>query len=368
MTAEWPAYPDLGSTVYVILRNDSGEEVTTGSEFALEVDLGSGGAFDWRRLTVKPNVSWTAIEYVIAPGGAMALACHLSAYESSFLTDGHFRVVKDVGEQVCTAEFTVSGDAPISADAPYGFLPLEDLPADYGGEDAVADGCVVLRTGQSPINGDAIDLFLEKVGLGIPCQLRMARLTTEGALELEDVTYEYMSGAGGRFSWRWDNSRDGFAMTPQISAAYYSYLQTDGQDIYLSNAVERSHSYGASSLRWLSGEEAAPYVAAVQALTEDTLQSSGIRCRVWSDDGTQYAGLIADEPLEFCYGGAGYGDTCSLTAYDGLEQEILGIGWADDHTLLLQVRELDPENSRGCAATRLWDIPTGRMTEGPASA
>ena len=368
LTTEWPSYASLDTTVYAVLRNNSGETVTTGSPFSLEVDLGGGGEFSWFRLRPKENVGWTAIGYAIAPGGSMAFACHLSTYDTSFLTGGHFRIVKEIGERTCTAEFTVSGDAAVSAERPYGFAALNQLPADYGAEAAIADGCMVFQAGEEAANASAMDLFLEKVGLEIPCQLRMVRFTTEGAPVVEDIIYEYISGVGGRFSWQRDDSRDGMDANPRIGPVfYYSYLQTDGWSIFLSNAVEWDHSYGQPGLELLAGLEAEPYIAAVHGLTQKALESNAIRCRVWSPDGTQNVGLT-EEPLEFSYGRKGYGIVHSLTEYDGLEQEIESVGWLDDHTVILRVRELDPLNSEGRNAVSLWDVSTERLTTGEAGA
>lgn len=365
LTAEWPSYASLDSVVYVLLENNTDETVSTGSHFSLEVDLGAGGEFSWFRLETKPDTGWTAIGYEIQPGGSMAFACHLSAYETSFLTGGHFRIVKEIGGKVCAAEFTVSEDAPVSDQRPYGFAALEDLPADYSAEDAAADGCVVFRAGEEAANVSAIGMFLEKVRLGIPCRLRTVRTTTEGAPVLEDITYEEV-GNTGRFAWQRDDSRDGMDAHPHIGPVlYYSFLQTDGWYISLSNALKWDHSYGQPSLELLAGEEAEPYIPAVQALTDSALLDNVTRCRVWSPDGTRYASLTED-PLEFAYGDAGYGIVHSLAEYDGLEQEIQGIGWLDHRTVILRVRELDPLNSQGTAAVRLWDCVTEKLTTGPA--
>ena len=239
LSAEWPSYDSLDATVYVVLENHGDETVTTGADFQLERDMGGGGEFSWYQLELKENVGWTAIEFVIPPGESMAFACPLSVCETSFLIGGHFRIVKETGGNRCAAEFTVSDDAPVSEQRPYGFAALEELPADYGTEDAIADGCVVFRDGETPANAEKLGLFFEKVRLGIPCQLRTVRLTAEGAPVLEDVVYESISGAGGWFSWRRDDSRDALDAVPGIGPVfYYSYLQTDGRRIALSNAME----------------------------------------------------------------------------------------------------------------------------------
>ena len=362
LSAEWPSYDSLDATVYVVLENHGDETVTTGADFQLERDMGGGGEFSWYQLELKENVGWTAIEFVIPPGESMAFACPLSVCETSFLTGGHFRIVKETGGNRCAAEFTVSDDAPVSEQRPYGFAALEELPADYGTEDAIADGCVVFRDGETPANAEKLGLFFEKVRLGIPCQLRTVRLTAEGAPVLEDVVYESISGAGGRFFWRRDDSRDALDAVPGIGPVfYYSYLQTDGRRIALSNAVEWDRSYGEPNLELLAGEEAAPYLAAVEEMTRAALEDNITRYRVWSADGTRYA-CLTEDPLEFAWGDAGYGAVHSLADYDGLDDAIEHIRWADGHTLELTVRQLAGPEGDTPAVIYLWDTETSRLT------
>ena len=53
-------------------------------------------------------------------GESWAFPCVLSLFDYSF-TDGTYRVVKEIGDQTLTAEFTLTDGAAISAETPYGF-------------------------------------------------------------------------------------------------------------------------------------------------------------------------------------------------------------------------------------------------------
>ena len=333
MTTEYPAYgPDV-DTVTVLIENRSEEPLETGADFDLEVDLGKGGEFDWFRLEPAGggDLCWIAIAYVVEPGGTLALQCYLPCYDRSSFTGGHFRIVKTVGGKVCTAEFTVSEDAPITADTPYGFAPLEGLPADYTAEAAAADGCVVFAVGKDVENGEAMATFLTKVALNIPCQVRLARFAADGTVTVEDVVHEEISGIGCRLAYR---RRENGEAEP---VRYFSFLNTDGWYIYLSDALVWNNSRVAEPLELLAGDEAEPYMADVQAWADARAENNVTRCRVWNPSGTA-CGSLTEEPLEYsvCTPGEGRGyvltdvpDTASITA----------VGWEDDRTLVLTVTD-----------------------------
>lgn len=346
MTTEYPAYSPDVDTVTVLLENRSEEWVETGAPFTLEVDLGQGGEFSWFRLEPAggDELSWIAIAYTVAPGGTLALQCNLDCYDRSIFTGGHFRIVKSVGEGICTAEFTVSEDAPITAERPYGFGPLAEIPVDYAPETAAEEGCVVFAMGQSVQNGKAMETFLTKASLGMSCQLRLARFRADGALSVEDVIHEKVPGIGGRLTYRrWENGT-------AESDRYFSFLHTDGWTISLSNALVWNDDRAGGSQPLLAGDEAAPYMAAVQAWADGLAESNATRCRVWNGEGSACGGLD-EEPLSFsvCTPGRGMAhavpdvpDTAEITAID----------WQDEDTLCLTVTDSLTGEGRGL----LWNI------------
>lgn len=338
ITTEHPAYgPDV-ETVTVLLENRSDAVLETGAAFSLEVDLRDG---DWRQLKPSSDLCWIAIAYVVQPGETMALQCNLLAFDRSSFNNGRFRIVKSVGDGVCTAEFTVSDDAPITAERPYGFVPLEDLPDTYSVGEAEADGCLVFSTGQPAKDEAAMHTFLTKIGLGIPCQLRILRCPLGESATLEDVIYENISGVGGRFTYR---RMEKESVTEE---QYYSYLNTDAWSIYLSDALLWNDSRAGEPLALLAGDEAAPYMAAIQTLVDAQMMANVTRCRVWNASGTACAGLT-EEPLEFSVSTPGKG---SLRTVEDAEigAAITNITWTDEDTLLLELTNA----SGGAAARRL---------------
>jgi len=187
-----------------------------------------------------------------------------------------------------------------------------------------------------------VDAFLKKAALEIPCQLRVARPTDEGAIVLEDIVYENFNGvSGGRYLWQRDDSRDGFSASPGIDpASIWSFLTADRRGIALSGSIDSSRTYGVPDLVVLFNNEVTiGQTEAVAAMDDALMESNSTRFRIWSADGMQWASLT-DEPLEFAYGGEGRGETHSLANYDGMDEEILGISWVDGHTLSLVVGQV----------------------------
>ena len=143
------------------------------------------------------------------------------------MPQSQFRIVIEVECQTCAASFTLKAGAAVSAERPYGVIPLEQLPEDYNAGAGVKDGCRV-ETDDYAENLWAIDDFLEKVRLGIPCQLRTVQDYNENSPVIIDTTYE-----NGCFLWRMRH--DGETMERR-----FSYLVTDpeGECVYLSNGAD----------------------------------------------------------------------------------------------------------------------------------
>lgn len=332
---EWPEYAPGVERVWFTLTNNGTETLSTGVDYHLQYKYGPL----WRTAPERPDTGWIALGLEVQPGETIALSCWLGMYELDFTKYQEYRIEK----HGAYGYFRLTADAPVTPERPCGFAPLEDLPRDYTAEMAAADGCAVFPNAGGPVNADAVDAFLQKAALGIPCQLRIARFTTEGAIVLEDIVYENFNGvSGGRYLWRRDDSRDGFSASPGIDpTSYWSYLIADRRGIALSSSVDSSHSYGVPDLVVLFNNEVTiEQTEAVAAMDDALMESNSTRFRVWSPDGTQWAALT-DEPLEFAYGGEGHGESRSLADYDGLDAEILGVSWADEHTLSLVVRQTE---------------------------
>ena len=336
MTTEWEEYdPSVGS-VWYILKNESSQAVSLGWPYSLET-LGENST--WYQVPLVENAAWYAIAYELPAGGSIALACSFSMFDYDFSGGGTYRIVKEVEGQTCTAEFRLKAGAAISADAPYGFAPLEDLPETYGADTAAENDVVYTNDGVK--NGNAVETFLHKVGLGVPSQLRTVQDYGEGAVMVIDAIYK-----NGCFLWR---MRQG----DYVAEERFSYIVTDRTDLYLSNGAdwETAERYANKELIWLvpMGTAGPELVSAVEKLTEDRLATNRARYRVWSADG-QWEAFLTEVPTEFFVsehsGGGGRGSMYNLNQWDGLETVIWGLEWQEDGKLLLVCETVDGGASR----------------------
>ena len=337
LTTEWAEYDPSVETVWYLLENHSGGEIMTGREVQVE-RLAADET--WQALPVKENTGWTMEGLLVPAGGTIALSCWLGMYDHDFC-DGTYRVVKEVEGQTCAAEFRIKEGAAISAETPYGFASLETLPWDYGAATA-AEGDMVF-TNEGVENGEALEAFLRKVSLGVPCQLRTVQDYGEGAVMVIDAVYE-----NDHFLWRMWNGGD------EVTEERFSYIVTDGQDLYLSNGSdwETAERYADKELAWLvpMGTAASEEVETVERMTAERLASNTARYRVWSADGVWDA-FLTDVPTEFAVGwrrsgeGSG-GKLYDLQDWDGLETAIWGLEWQEDGTLLLFCETVDGGSSR----------------------
>lgn len=345
MTMEHPVYdPSLTSYTYFIENRT--EEIMEFGE-AYRIQYLSEDA--WLDLKPKENWGFTAIGYILEPGGEMALTCTLDMYERP-PEPGLYRLVKSVGDAVLYAEFQL-GESIYTAETPYGFGPLEDLPSTYGADTADA-GCVIF-SGDGAKNLEAAEEFLHKACLRAPCQLRVVQDYGEGTPMVTDAIYK-----DGRFTWRlWSGD--------VIAERYFSYVVTDGQELYLSNGADWASGEKYGDLRTLLIPEgaAAEMVSAVKKMTGSRLEGNVTRYRIWSGDGIWDAALT-DTPAEFSVGwqkpGEGSrGCVYNLQDWDGLETAVTALAWQADGTLLLTC-----ETSVGGASKLFFDPETERLTSG----
>ena len=337
LTTEWAEYDPSVETVWYLLENHSGGEIMTGRENRVE-QLAADGT--WQALSMIENAAWTMEGLLVPDGEAVALGCWLGMYDHDFC-DGTYRIVKEVEGQTCAAEFRMKEGTAISAEAPYGFGPLEDLPRDYGAPLAEESAMVFANEGVK--NSEELGIFLHKVALGLPCQLRTVQDYGEGAVMVIDTVYE-----NGHFLWRMWNGGE------EVTQERYSYLVTDGADLYLSNGAdwETAERYAGKELAWLvpMGTARPELVSAVEKLTADRLVANTARYRVWSADG-EWDAFLTEDPTEFAVnfhssGGGGRGSMYDLQDWDGLETVIWGLEWQEDGRLLLVCETADGGSSR----------------------
>lgn len=347
MEMEHPVYdPSLDTYTYFIC-NDTGEAVEFGEPYSIQRKEGDG----WADLTMKDSVGWEDIGYTLEPGGTMALTCGFWLYEEAPET-GEYRLVKTVGDAELTAEFTL-GKSDYTAQAPYGFGPLEDLPERYGAADAAGSGAVIF-TGSGEENLQAVEEFLDKVSLDVPCQLRTVQDQGEGVPMVIDVIYE-----GGNFLWR---MRSGGT---EVTERRLSYLVTDGTDLYLSDGAdwETGEQYGDQRIFLVPPLRGTAWVADVETMTADRLAGNVTRYKAWSADGLWSASL-EEEPTAFSaeyHGSDGsWSRSYDLKVWDGLETEITGLSWEEDDIL-----KINCKTAEGDTAVLTFNLQTERLTASP---
>ena len=331
LKTEWENYDPSVEHVWFLLTNEGDEDAEVGTEYALET-LGENGT--WYQVPLVENAAWNAVALVVPAGKTVAFPCSFSMFGYDF-SGGTYRIVKDGA----AGEFTLKEGSAVSAERPYGFDPLEQLPEDYGAANAAESDVVYTNDGVK--NGEAVESYLNKVRLGIPCQLRTVQDYGEGAVMVIDAIYE-----NDHFLWRrWNGG--------YLTEQRFSYIVTDGTQLCLSNGVDwaTAEQYAGKELAWLVPENSsAAAVDLVEDMTADRVAGNVSRYRVWSADGVWDAALT-DTPTEFLVGwrkqGEGsWGRTYDLRNWDGLETAIWGLEWQTDGKLLLVCETADGGSSR----------------------
>ena len=347
LDTEWDVYDPSAEEIWCILSYEGeGDPLEFGAEYRLEVQTDSG----WEQVPFVEGTGWDSVLYTLHVGESWAFPCVLSLFDYSF-TDGTYRVVKEIGDQTLTAEFTLTDGAAISAETPYGFGPMEDLPEDWDTAEASASGAVVF-TEAGMENADAAETFLQKVSLGIPSQLRTLQNYYESWPMLIDVIYE-------NDSFRWRMRTGG-----EITEKRFSYIVTDGTDVYLSNGADwdSTEQYDSDKAFLLPSGSGGDLVPRAQELMADQTAGSTVRYRIWSADGVWDASLT-ETPTEFGVGWQRPGEGSSGSLYDlgdwyDEAPAITDIAWQADGTLRLTCRL-----EAGGVQTFDFDPETGYLTE-----
>ena len=325
METEWMEYDPSVDSIWCILSYEGeGEPLEFGAEYRLEVQTDSG----WEQVPWK-NEAWEDILYTLPAGESWAFPCVLSLFDYDF-TEGTYRVVKDLevlpGEAEplpCWAEFTLRKGAAVSAEAPYGFGPMGEVP-EYGDPAELAASGAVVFTEAGTENADAAETFLDKVSLGIPCQLRTLQSYYESWPMLIDVIYE-----NGSFLWR---MRTG----GEITEKRFSYIVTDGADVYLSNGADwtATEAYDSDRAFLVPSGSGGGLLSMAQELMGDQTTGNTAWYRVWTQDGGQSA-FLTRTPTEFGVEGPGGGSLYDLGNWYDDAPSITGLAWQADGTLRL---------------------------------
>ena len=334
---EWEEYDPSVEQIWFTVENGSNAVMETGMEYQLETLADNGS---WYQVPFRENVGWNALLIVVQPGGEMALSCWLPAFDHDFSGGGTYRIVKQIGNEVCTGQFKLVEGAAISAETPYGYAPLEELPEDYSpikvmdGPDEMDLEAGVIFDGNGAYGVERVEDFWEKVQLNIPCQLRTFQDYGEGAVMAIDVIYE-----NDHFLWR-------MRQEDSVAEQRFSYIVTDGSAIYLANAADwhNTQSYNSDKAFLVPEGTCTDLISGIEQETALRLVGNATRYCVWSADGVWSAGVSDLEfsmPTEFFVtyqnpGGGAWGTMHDLQSRGGPETEILSLEWQEDNTLKLK--------------------------------
>ena len=355
--------PSVKTFTYFIYNN-SGEAVEFGTQYSFQQKTAAG----WVTLPWKPNTGFHDLAYLLEPGATAAFTCSTTQLLTELGT-GTYRLVKEVNGQTLYDEFEL-GESIYTAETPYGFAPLEQLPLDYTAPDGMAGEAVFTADGVKNI--EAAEEFLWKTGMGAACQLRTVQDYGEGLPMVIDVIYE-----NDHYLWRmWS---DGI-----VTEKRFSYLITDGEAIYLANGAdwENQQRYGGNAVLSLLIPEGvtAEMITAVEKQAVTRLENNVTRYQVWSEpdetglwsaslwDAGEYPDHVATFSVQrHDFTGGGRGSTYDLQDWAGTETAITAIEWRFGGNLRLtcltadggeSILEFDPETE---ALTSLsGEIPTDR--------
>lgn len=339
---EWNEYDPSVDRIWFTVENLSGGMMVTGMEYSLET-LGDNGS--WYQVPFREDVGWESILLGVQDGRKQAFSCWMPMFDYDFSNGGTYRIVKTIGEEICAGEFKLVEGADISAETPYGYAPLEELPEDYSpirimdGPDEIDLDAGVIFDGEGAYGVEQVAAFLEKNGLGIPCQLRTFQDYGEGAVMTIDVIFE-----NGSYLWR---MRQENAVTEQR----FAYIVTDGSAIYLANGADWEHSqlYDSDKAFLVPEGQCRDLIPALEQGISARLEDNVTRYRIWSADGMRCAGLATQEyssPTEFLVtwqkpGEGSGGSMYDLQNWDGLETAITAMEWQENGTLKLTCDTLE---------------------------
>jgi len=323
LRVEHPVYDKSVSSFHYYVENHTDNQLTFGAPYSIEVF--KDGV--WQSLPAREDAAWNDIAYVLEAGGEWSNSFSFFAYDYE-VVDGRYRLIKEIEGKRYAAEFTI-GESEITEEHPFGYEDLEELPEKL--DLSVLDYDLLINAGGEVAGGseERITAFLDQVALDAPAMLRLVCVGLNGEAVLYDVIYQ-----NDHFLWRRDATRSG--NTSAIEERRYSFLVTDGEAIYLSDAASiREKDLGGRNITagrymifqssWFEAFE--EIVTRVEQITKDHLESSVVLSRFWSEDGTYWLDLTA-ENMDYLVSTKGYGMGRTLTEFESEKQlEIVGVRW-----------------------------------------
>lgn len=342
--------------IFYMIRNHTGEALEFGEEYVLEVKQGE----KWYRIPFPENAGFDAILYRVEDGNVFG-DCILFDWMDYDFADGEYRIVKQIGEHLLKAEFSM-GESAITPRTPFGYKPLSELPKKYTLEAAIANRDVVMLH-DKVYNAEQLQTFVEKTRLGFPAMVRILLYTVEGDPVIHDVIRNVSDLGNEWYEVIMDGSRDAFA-GPDVEGIrryLYSYAVTDGHNLYLSNYADYQDTeafYEESlgvlyepvlnepALKELGGytDVYKQLIELVQEMTETRLAGNVTRLKVYNETGEWYVSLNEEQMQSgksFCYGGEGFGNEYTIPDSEGKIKVIAGFEWLNENEVQIICKDME---------------------------
>jgi len=353
---EFPIYDPGMEYIDFTMHNKGKKEVMFGAgDYELDVLLNGV----WYNIPMKP-MAFVAIGYTLNPNSHRYRRVNLSYFDYPF-APGKYRVIQEFDGCIYFGDFEL-GESKITAETPYGYVPLEEMPSKYTLEMAESDGCIVLGN-ESTYN--RILRFLDKVHWQMPSIVRIASESYSGEVIITDIEY-------GR------RQQDNLSQ-PLVHAFYYTqpsptgditeeiftflnHVEIDnGIDIIFSNYKNindidiENVDHTMLTLESTGSFDALDEIKELcEQISERYELNSTIEFYIYSESGLYSAGL-SDEPLHLYVQEPGQSERIELPA--GMADEITTLEWiSEDRLQLIGVANGIPNSKIAVFNTGLWDF------------
>jgi hypothetical protein len=273
-------------------------------------------------------------------------------------TAGRYRLVQKFDDHIYFSEFELGG-SKITADTPYGFSALEDLPKDYTIEAAAADGCII--AGDESTYGSIVP-FLDKVYWGVQSKIRIASKTLLGDVVLTDVECNHIDGGPTAWFYTHDNTRDMLSLNRDMTDGIYSWVsyleKGDVFSVILANCSPVQALGKDDATQTIIQIRDPDVVEAVKDLIEkieDRYTNGSSRAYVVYTPSGSCSASLWDDPLEFTVHKPGHGQVFNITKDQA--DEITDIKWLSEERLQI-IGTVDGKRNKeiGIFNTGLWDF------------
>jgi len=286
LRVEHPVYDKSVTSFHYYVENHTDRELTFGAPYSIEVKKDG----QWQSLPPAENVGWNDLAYLLSPMSEWSNSFSFFPYDYE-VEDGLYRLIKEIEGKRYAAEFSI-GVSDITAEHPFGYDALEELPKQLDLSTLEYDLLINAAGEVAGGSEERIVAFLDQVALKAPAMLRMVCEGISGEAVLYDIIYQ-----DNHFLCRRDATR---GSAEQIEQWRYAFLVTDGESVYLSDAVSLEEKdlagrtitagrYAVFQKGWFT--DWAAVTERVEAMKKAQLESSVVLARFWNESGTYWLDL-----------------------------------------------------------------------------